>query len=86
MMLTKKQQIKSITEIKDSTEPEVQNVEVPGLAKNKQIEALSDPLPDLETVWEKWFESSNLWLQSLLRTLRMLTALFTSFVDPSPDA
>ena len=52
-MNRKKEQIKSITEIKGSTDPQIQNTKILSLTKKKQIEALNAPPPDLKSVWGK---------------------------------
>ena len=42
-----------MSEIKDSTDPQIQNTKILSLTKKKQIEALNAPPPDLKSVWGK---------------------------------
>lgn len=53
ILIINKEQIKSITEIEDSIDPEVYNITILGLIKNIQIQALSDSFPVLKTILGK---------------------------------
>lgn len=53
-----------MSEIKDSTDPQIQNTEILSLTKKKQIEALNDPPADLKSVWGK-----EVWIFKIMVTL-----------------
>lgn len=55
-----------MSEIKDSTDPQIQNTEILSQTKKKQIEALNDPPAEgrLKSVWGK-----EVWIFKIMVTL-----------------